>query len=205
MARAHRKDRGLFTRPLKNGAVVWGVRFSVNGRMLRFSPFATKTQAREFYEKAKTEQREGRFFPERYHHRGPLVQAYLDRYLPTIHAKITAKGEAVFAAWWKQWYQGRSIQSVTAEDLEAARLALKQGRWNRYNHPRTLARVNRYTQWLHQAFEHPVNCKHLPMGRNPVSVIQKYREKRPPRYIATPEQEEALIRRLEQKTPGVRD
>ncbi|MGL5937043.1 MAG: tyrosine-type recombinase/integrase, partial [Cetobacterium sp.] len=107
--------------------------------------------------------------------------------------------------WWGQWYENRSIQAATAEDLEAARLALKQGRWSRYGKPRTLARVNRYTQWLHQVFEHAVNRKHLPLGRNPVTVIAKYHEKRPPRYSATPEQEQALVSQLERETPGSRD
>lgn len=205
MARANRKDRGLFVRQRKDGSQVWGVRLAVNGRMLRFSPFATKTMAREFYEKAKTEQREGRFFPDRYHQRGPLVQTFIDRYWPTIHNKKTAAGESVFAAWWSQWYEKRSIQAVTAEDLEAARLALKQGHGSRYGKPRTLARVNRYTQWLHQVFEHAVNRTQLPVGRNPVATIRKYPEKRPPRYSATPEQEQALIAHLERETPGASD
>lgn len=205
MARLHRKDRGLYVRTLSDGTDVWGVRLSVQGRMLRFSPFPTKTQARAFYEKAKAEQREGRFFPERYQHHGPLVQAFIDRYTPTTHSKVTAKEETVFAAWWGAWYADRSIQDVTAEDLEAARLAIKQGEGSRYGRPRTLARVNRYTQWLHQVLAHPVNAPHLPMGKNPVSAIRKYAEKRPPRYSATPDQEQALIAHLEQETPGSRD
>jgi integrase len=205
MARAHRKDRGLYVRTLKDGSTVWGVRIAVHHRMLRFSPFPTKSAARDFYEKAKTEQREGRFFPEKYHQKGPLVQTFIDRYIPTIHNKVTAKGETVFAAWWGDWYKGKSIQAVTAEDLEAARLALKKGQGSRYGKPRTLARVNRYTQWLSQIFAHPVNAQHLPMGRNPVSVLQKYPEKRPPRHAASPEQEQALIEQLEQETPGARD
>lgn len=205
MARANRKDRGLYVRTLKDGSTVWGVRLAVHGRMLRFSPFPTKTTARDFYEKAKTEQREGRFFPEKYHQKGPLVQTFIDRYLPTIHNKVTAKGEGVFAGWWGAWYKDRSIQAVTAEDLEAARLSLKKGDGSRYNKPRTLARVNRYTQWLHQVMGHPVNAKQLPMGRNPVENIKKYAEKRPPRYAASPEQEQALIEQLEQETPGARD
>ncbi len=205
MARKHRHDRGLYQRTRKDGTDVWGVRLSWHGRMLRFSPFASKTKAREFYEKAKTEQREGRFFPERYHHRGPLVQSFIERYLPTIHHKKTAKEEAVFAAWWGRWYAGQSIRSVTGETLEQARLALRQGRWSRYGRPRTLARVNRYTQWLHQMLAHPVNRGQLPLGRNPVDLIKKYPEKRPPRMTCTREQETALIARLEQETPGVTD
>ena len=205
MARSNRKDRGLYVRTLKDGSTVWGVRIAVHGQMLRFSPFPTKTSARDFYEKAKTEQREGRFFPEKHTKKGPLVQEFIDRYLPTIHNKVTAKGETVFAAWWGEWYHARPIQAVTAEDLEAARLALKQGHGSRYGKPRTLARINRYTQWLHQVLDHPVNAQHLLMGRNPEAVLQKYPEKRPPRHAASPEQEQALITQLEQETPSARD
>lgn len=40
--------------------------FGTTGRERQFGSFPTKTKAREFYEKAKLEQKEGRFFPERY-------------------------------------------------------------------------------------------------------------------------------------------
>ena len=87
----------------------------------------------------------------------PLCKSSIARYLPTIHNKVTANGEQIFAAWWGAWYADHPIQDVTAEDLEAARLALKQGEGSRYGRPRTLARVNRYAQWLHQVLAHPVN------------------------------------------------
>lgn len=203
MARKDRKDRGLFTRTLKDGQRVWGVRIAVHGRMLRFSPFKHKGEARAFYEKAKTEQREGRFFPERYHARGPSVQSFIDRYMPTTRTKKTALEEVTFAARWGKWYEGRSVASIHAEDLEAARRAMLDGTWAQYGRKLTRARANRYTQWLHQVFAHPVNRPHLPLGRNPVDTIKKYSEPRPPRHIASPEEERQLIARLEQETPGV--
>lgn len=203
MARKDRKDRGLFTRKLKDGRLVWGVRIAVQGRMLRFSPFAHKGEARAFYEKAKTEQREGRFFPERYHARGPLVQSFIDRYLPTTAHKKTASEEVTFAVRWGKWYEGRSMNSVHAEDLESARAAMISGSWPDAGRALTPARANRYTQWLHQMFGHPVNRSHLPLGRNPVDAIKKYSESRPPRHIISAPDEWSLIGRLEQETPGV--
>lgn len=71
MARAGRKDRGLFQRTLKSGEKVWAVRVAVQGRMQQFSPFKSKGDARAFYEKTKTEQMQGRFFPEKYATHGP--------------------------------------------------------------------------------------------------------------------------------------
>lgn len=70
MARAERKDRGLLRKPDLTGKLVWFVRLYHEGRERRFGSVPTKTKAREFYEKAKLEQKEGRFFPERYQHGG---------------------------------------------------------------------------------------------------------------------------------------
>jgi len=69
MARSGRKDRGLLSRIGTSGKQAWYVRLWHDGRERRFGSFPNKTEAREFYEKAKMEQREGRFFPERYHAR----------------------------------------------------------------------------------------------------------------------------------------
>ena len=69
MARKGRVDRGLIWKVNAAGAKVWGVRLWHNGKEKRFWGLPTKTHAREFYEKAKQEQRVERFFPER-HQRG---------------------------------------------------------------------------------------------------------------------------------------
>lgn len=60
------KRRGLLSKADSTGKPVWYVRLYHDGRERRFGSFSTKTKAREFYEKAKLEQKEGRFFPERY-------------------------------------------------------------------------------------------------------------------------------------------
>ena len=80
MARADRKDRGLLPKKDGEGKIVgWIVRVYHEGRDRRFGAFETKTQARDFYEKAKQEQKAGRFFPERYQHGGAeLVQETID-------------------------------------------------------------------------------------------------------------------------------
>ena len=59
MARAGRKDRGLLSKDDSAGKVVWFVRLYYEGKEQRFGSFATKTQARDFYEKAKQEQKAG--------------------------------------------------------------------------------------------------------------------------------------------------
>ena len=85
MARAGRKDRGLQAEKDSTGKSVWNVRLYHEGKDRRFGSFSTKTAAREFYEKAKQEQKTGLFFPERYQYgEYELVEAVIDRYLLTI-------------------------------------------------------------------------------------------------------------------------
>ncbi len=62
MARVGLRDRGLYTRPNGSGKLEWWVRLSHNGRDRKFGSFPMKTAAREFYEKAKKEQKEGNSF-----------------------------------------------------------------------------------------------------------------------------------------------
>ena len=82
MARKGRQDRGLIPKKDAHGKIIWNVRLYHNGKERQFGAFPTKTKAREFYEKAKVEQQEGRFFPERYQQQGtPLVTEWIDQYV----------------------------------------------------------------------------------------------------------------------------
>jgi hypothetical protein len=106
---------------------VWFVRLYHEGRERRFGSFPNKTKAREFYEKAKLEQKEGRFFPERYQHGGyELVDAVVDRYLLTITTRKSKSQleERYFAQWWKRYFEGRRLNAVTVRALEDARQSL---------------------------------------------------------------------------------
>ena len=142
MARAGRKDRGLLSRPDAAGNKLWYVRLWHEGREKRFGSFPTKTKAREFYEKAKLEQQEGRFFPERYQHGGyELVGDLIDRYLETISTRkpTTQRDDTFFGEWWKTYFAGKRLNTVTVHELEAARQLLLK----------TVSpqRVNRYMAW----------------------------------------------------------
>lgn len=63
MARAGRRDRGLLRKPDSAGRLMWYVRLYADGKERRFGAFKNKTEARDFYEKAKQEQKQGQFFP----------------------------------------------------------------------------------------------------------------------------------------------
>jgi hypothetical protein len=104
MARAGRKDRGLLSKTDSTGKLVWHVRLYHEGKEQRFGSFSNKTTAREFYEKAKLEQKEGRFFPERYRSGGgyELATETIDRYAQTLTGKrpTTIWSERYYARWW---------------------------------------------------------------------------------------------------------
>src|ERR1700704_5924962 len=85
MARLGRKDRGLLAKADSSGKVVWSVRLYHEEKERRFGSFKNKTEARDFYEKAKQEQKQGRFFPERYQHGGKeLASGVIANYLTTL-------------------------------------------------------------------------------------------------------------------------
>jgi hypothetical protein len=62
MARAGRKDRGLLSKLDSSGKLKWYARLYHEGKEKRFGPFKDKTEARHFYNKAKLDQLQGRFF-----------------------------------------------------------------------------------------------------------------------------------------------
>lgn len=123
MARAGRKDRGLLSKLDSTGKVVWFVRLYHEGRERRFGSFSNKTQARDFYEKAKQEQKSGRFFPERYQRGGyELVKDMLCRYLTTLprsgKTSSTIADERYYGAWWSERLNGKRVSQLTSDLLE---------------------------------------------------------------------------------------
>lgn len=123
MARAGRKDRGLLSRIDSTGKVLWYVRLYHEGWERRFGSFPTKTRAREFYEKAKLEQTEGRFFPERNQRGGyDRIEDMLSRYLATLprsgKTPSTIADERHYGAWWSKRLSGKRVNQLTPDLLE---------------------------------------------------------------------------------------
>ncbi len=125
MARPGRKDRGLYQRLNAAGQKEWCVRLVHNKKDRKFGSFGkNKTKAREFYEQAKKEQREGRFFPERYQRgHAPLVETLIDSYLKVSAVKNQA-AERNYGMWWKRRLKGLRVDSVTPALLEDAQRGL---------------------------------------------------------------------------------
>ena len=203
MARAGRKDRGLLSKPDSTGKLLWYVRLYHEGKDRRFGSFSTKTAAREFYEKAKQEQKTGRFFPERYQHGGyELVEAVIDRYLLTIATKkpMTQVAERFFAQWWKDYFNDKRLNAITVGALEEARQSLlatvvmeakEKGDVNRLMTPQ---RVNRYMEWL----RHVVNgvVRDGKLASNPVLKLTMYKEPKGKTRFLSMEDEKRLLEKL---------
>jgi len=125
MARAGRKDRGLLTKNDSTGKLRCYVRLYADGKERRFGAFKNKTEAREFYEKAKHEQKQGRFFPERYQHGGKeAAAAVIARYLLTLPTSgkkpTTIAEEKYYGRWWTDRLTGKALDAVTPAILEQA-------------------------------------------------------------------------------------
>ena len=120
MARAGRKDRGLLAKKGSTGKTLWHVRLYHEGKERRFGSFSTKTAARDFYEKAKQEQKTGRFFPERYQSGGyALIGELITEHLAVSTVK-NQSAEQHYGAWWIDRLKGNRINSITPVLLEAA-------------------------------------------------------------------------------------
>lgn len=124
MARAGRKDRGLLSKLDSSGKLKWYARLYHEGKEKRFGPFKDKTEARNFYNKAKLDQLQGRFFPERYQGGGyELLSETLARHMANSKVK-NHWSEKHYAQWWNERFPGRRINTITAASLEDAMRAL---------------------------------------------------------------------------------
>ena len=133
MARAGRKDRGLLSKPDSTGKLRWYVRLYHEGQERRFGALKNKTEARDFYEKAKQEQKQGRFFPERYRQGGKeLASAVIASYLTTLPTSgktpSTIAVEKYYGQWWTDRLTGKALHTVAPALLDQAMADLAAAR-----------------------------------------------------------------------------
>ena len=120
-----RVDRGLLSKKDSTGKLVWYVRLYHEGKERRFGSFKSKTNARDFYEKAKQEQKQGRFFPERYRHaKFESVKGFLEAYVQTLSHSgkqpKTVADERFYARWWTNKLHGKQLHHITPTLLDEA-------------------------------------------------------------------------------------
>lgn len=189
MARKGRRDRGLFTLPDVSGKLHWYVRLSHNGRDRKFGSFPNKTKAREFYEKAKLEQKEGRFFPERYQ-RGDYAKLadVIQHHLDTFTGR-SLRDEKRYQKKWLELFPEARLNALTPAVLEQVRTKLMEGR--------AIGTVNRYMQFLRRVLSKAVRDEKL--TSNPVCRLKMFKEPVGRTRFLSPEEEGALCQKL--RTP----
>jgi integrase len=155
-----------------DGTILWYVRLHNEGREQRFGSFPTKTAAREYYEKAKAEQKLGRFFPERYQHSGSAkIQDVIDAYMATNTNK-TAEQDQHYADFWKDWFGGATLKAVTPESIEKAKVQLSErtiGKKDDKLRPITPQTVLHYLKFLRHVMNIAVRDGKL--DRNPMARV----------------------------------
>jgi len=113
------------------GKPAWYVRLWHAGKERRFGAFKTKTQARDFYEKAKQEQKAGRFFPEGYHPAGHMkLKELIQGYMAT-NTKKTVKNDWCYARLWSKRFSEVRLNGINPEAIDQAKHDLSHGLSNR--------------------------------------------------------------------------
>lgn len=186
MARPGRKDRGLYSKRDTAGKVLWYVRLYHQGKDRRFGSFPTKTKAREFYEKAKLEQMEGRFFPERFQQGGfAKLTDVIESHLATFTGR-SKRDEERYKKKWKELFPEARLNALTPAALEQARAQLMEGR--------AIGTVNHYLKFLRRVLNKAVRDGKL--ASNPVCRVKMFKESAGKTRFISPEEETALCRKL---------
>ncbi len=124
MARKGRVDRGLVRRLNAGGEMVWYVRLYHHGNEEWFGSFPTKTEARDFYDDAKSQQRKKKFFPEQYQLRtSDTLAAIIARYTAKLDGcdkkRKTIIDERLYGKWWTE-----RLNTLTSEILDEVKREL---------------------------------------------------------------------------------
>jgi integrase len=100
--------------------MVWYVRLYHEGKERRIGSYKNKTEARDFYEKAKQGQKMGRFFPERYQSGGyDLIEEPITAHVAVSTVK-NQSAEQHYGAWWIERMKGKRLSGITPALLEDA-------------------------------------------------------------------------------------
>jgi len=163
MARKGRVDRGLFLKPDSQGKLKWYVRLYHEGKEQRFGAFPTKTKGREFYEKAKLDQQEGRFFPERYKRAGHAkLKDVIEAYMATNTNK-SIRDDWCHANFWLEKFPNCTLKSITPESIERTKREL-------LNKGLSHQTVVHYLKFLRRIFN--VAIKNGKVERNPLGLVE---------------------------------
>lgn len=129
MARKGRVDRGLVQKRNAAGGKVWYVRLYHDGKEEWFGSFPSKTEARNFYDDAKSQQRNKKFFPEQFQTRtsetlATIIKRYTDKLDGCGKKKKTILDEKLYGKWWTDRLEGIRLNTLTADLVDEVKREL---------------------------------------------------------------------------------
>jgi len=200
MARRGRLDKGLEVAKRDNSGkpVAWNVRLYHNGRERQFGSFDTKTAAREFYNKAKLEQKAEKFFPERYQKGGQAsAEGTLDGYEQTLDGSgkkpRTIVGERKYVRWWKEHLKGKRLIEITPSLLDGVKADLtEQGK-----EPQTVHHYLKTLRHILYIAERDGKLEHSPFRKFTMPKVRATKTR-----FLSPEEEERLLEALGESHAG---
>ena len=124
MARQNGKDKGLYEQP--KGSGVWWVITYVNGIRKRWK-VGSKTAAKAFYQKIKTEQMEGRLFPEKYERKRVMFSELAKDRLAFVAANHSRpKGDNHLVERWLNAFKDMDASMITSSMIENVLAGIKK-------------------------------------------------------------------------------
>ena len=166
---------------------VWWIDCYVNGKRLR-KMVGNKTAARAFYEKVKTEDREGRLFPEKYERKRVLFSELAKDRLAFVAANHSRrKDDDHRVKRWENAFKDIDASQITPSMIENVLAEMKK-------EGKALATLNRHLMVLKAMFSRAIRDGLLTL--NPASKIKQYKlNNQIVRYL-TPKQEGILFEYL---------
>ncbi|MBI5197927.1 MAG: site-specific integrase [Nitrospirae bacterium] len=183
MARKDGKDRGLFERP----AGVWWVRIFHDGRERRIK-VGSKTAAKTFYQKVKTEQMEGRLFWEKHQRKRVAFSELAKERLRYADATFKRKGgDDHRMKWWTDAFGNSDAATITPSMIERV-----MGEMRNFGY--APASINRCLMVLKATFSRAVRDGLL--EKNPAGKVKPYKQNNELVRYLTPKQEAVLVENL---------
>lgn len=180
-------NRGLRSRINAAGAEVWYVYLSIGGRMQHFGSFATAQEARDFYAQAKTEERQGRFFPEAHKHQtAPLLMSLIKAW-EIDPGRPSAKQDQTYKTWWLDRCDRLTLADCTPAWIDEQRRTLETER----KAPQT---VLHYLKFLRHLLNQAVRDEILP--GNPFSKVRLPKVAPAAVRFLSPSEERRLLKAL---------
>ena len=151
---------------------VWWIDCYVNGKRLR-KMVGNKTAARAFYEKVKTEDREGRLFPEKYERKRVLFSELAKDRLAFVAANHSRrKDDDHRVKRWENAFKDIDASQITPSMIENVLAEMKK-------EGKALATLNRHLMVLKAMFSRAIRDGLLIV--NPASKIKQYKLYRSPK------------------------